>query len=85
MAVKLTLTGDLYALCMRKDKFMCRQESYFHYLFGVQEEDCFGALDFQTGLSYLFIPRLPDSYAVWMGAIKVCKVPTHAFLNILPQ
>lgn len=51
--------------------YCCRQESYFHYLFGVQEEDCFGAVDLQTGLSHLFLPRLPESYAVWMGAIKV--------------
>ncbi|KAL3139068.1 hypothetical protein ABBQ32_005865 [Trebouxia sp. C0010 RCD-2024] len=47
-----------------------RQESYFHYLFGVQEEDCLGAVNLQTGRSYLFIPRLPDTYAVWMGPIK---------------
>jgi hypothetical protein len=37
----------------------------------VQEEDCFGAVDLKTGTSYLFLPRLPESYAVWMGAIKV--------------
>lgn len=53
----------------------CRQESYFHYLFGVQEEDCLGAVDLQTDRSYLFIPRLPDSYAVWMGPIKVSTDP----------
>ena len=58
----------------------CRQESYFHYLFGVQEEDFFGAVDLQTGQSHLFIPRLPDSYAVWMGGIKVCLL--YSFLNI---
>ncbi|KAK9815595.1 hypothetical protein WJX72_006529 [[Myrmecia] bisecta] len=46
-----------------------RQESYFHYLFGVEVEDYFGAIDLQTGRSLLFMPRLPDSYAVWMGQI----------------
>ena len=59
---------------------MCasRQESYFHYLFGVQEEDCLGAIDLQTGHSYLFVPRLPDRYAVWMGPIKVCACLCNA-------
>ena len=48
-----------------------RQESYFHYLFGVEEEDYFGAIDIATGKTTLFMPRLPSSYAVWMGAIQV--------------
>lgn len=48
-----------------------RQESYFHYLFGVEDEDCYGALDLQTGKSYLFVPHLPESYTTWMGKIKV--------------
>ncbi|PNW81055.1 hypothetical protein CHLRE_07g342920v5 [Chlamydomonas reinhardtii] len=47
-----------------------RQEAYMHYLFGVQENDWFGALCVKTGKSYLFAPRLPDSYAVWMGKLK---------------
>ncbi|KAK3281974.1 hypothetical protein CYMTET_10270 [Cymbomonas tetramitiformis] len=47
-----------------------RQESYFHYLFGVGEEQCIGAIDLATGCSYLFVPRLPDEYAVWMGEIR---------------
>lgn len=41
-----------------------RQEGYFHYLFGVEEEDFFGAIDIRDGRSMLFMPRLPDSYAV---------------------
>ncbi|EFJ47271.1 hypothetical protein VOLCADRAFT_61655, partial [Volvox carteri f. nagariensis] len=47
-----------------------RQESYMHYLFGVQEADWFGALCVKTGRSLLFMPRLPESYAVWMGRLK---------------
>jgi len=47
-----------------------RQESYFQYLFGVREADCYGAVDLQSGRSILFIPRLPESYAVWMGRIQ---------------
>ncbi|XP_060110131.1 xaa-Pro dipeptidase isoform X2 [Heteronotia binoei] len=46
-----------------------RQESYFHWTFGVTEADCFGAIEVDTGDAILFIPRLPESYAVWMGKI----------------
>jgi len=46
-----------------------RQESYFHWTFGVTEADCFGALDVSTGKSILFVPKLPASYGVWMGTI----------------
>jgi len=46
-----------------------RQESYFHWTFGVTESDCFGAIDVATGKSILYIPKLPPSYGVWMGAV----------------
>ena len=44
------------------------QESYFMWLFGVMESDFYGAIDVDTAQSILFMPRLPASYAVWMGA-----------------
>ncbi|GIL91640.1 hypothetical protein Vretimale_9601 [Volvox reticuliferus] len=47
-----------------------RQESYMHYLFGVQEAGWFGAMCVKTGRTFLFMPRLPESYAVWMGRLK---------------
>merc|ERR1712063_131873 len=47
-----------------------RQESYFQYLFGVMEADCYGAIHVGSGKSILFIPRLPQEYAIWMGEIK---------------
>lgn len=47
-----------------------RQESYFQYLFGAKESGCYGAIDLKTNKSYLFIERLPESYAVWMGKIE---------------
>ncbi|KAL5211379.1 hypothetical protein ABZP36_022226 [Zizania latifolia] len=47
-----------------------RQESYFAYLFGVQEPGFYGAIDIVSGQSILFAPRLPADYAVWMGEIK---------------
>ncbi|XP_018325544.1 xaa-Pro dipeptidase isoform X3 [Agrilus planipennis] len=49
--------------------YLFRQESYFMWTFGVLEEKCFGALDLDTRKSFLFVPRLPESYAVWMGPL----------------
>ncbi len=46
-----------------------RQESNFHYLFGVAEPDCYATIATDTGTATLFVPRLPAGYAVWMGAI----------------
>uniref|UniRef100_A0A8C5MK65 Xaa-Pro dipeptidase n=1 Tax=Leptobrachium leishanense TaxID=445787 RepID=A0A8C5MK65_9ANUR len=46
-----------------------RQESFFHWTFGVTEADCFGAIDVDSGKSILFVPKLPENYAVWMGKI----------------
>lgn len=39
------------------------------WTFGTIEEGCYGAVDVTTGDAYLFIPRLPESYAVWMGPL----------------
>jgi Xaa-Pro dipeptidase len=47
-----------------------RQESYFHWAFGVIEPEFYGAINVQNGESILFIPRLPPSYVAWMGKIK---------------
>jgi Xaa-Pro dipeptidase len=47
-----------------------RQESYFHYLFGVREPDWAGCIDLQTGTTTLFMPKLPAEYATVMGKIK---------------
>jgi len=46
-----------------------RQESYFNWTFGVAEAGCFGAIDVATGKATLFVPKLPEEYGVWMGAI----------------
>lgn len=50
-----------------------RQESFFHWAFGVREPDVVGAIALATGEATLFIPRLPESYAVVMGAIRTPK------------
>jgi Xaa-Pro dipeptidase len=46
-----------------------RQDSWFNYLFGVKEPDFFGVVSLSTGKATLFMPRLPDEYLVWCGAI----------------
>lgn len=47
-----------------------RQESTFHYLFGVREPDCFATIDLATERATVYIPRLPADYATWMGKIR---------------
>lgn len=47
-----------------------RQESYFSYLFGVEEPDFWGMVELPTGRATIFIPRLGAEYAVWMGKVK---------------
>ncbi|CAH9122014.1 unnamed protein product [Cuscuta epithymum] len=60
---------DQSRYCTDHDELF-RQESYFAYLFGVKEPGFYGAIDVASGESMLFAPRLPDSYAVWLGEIK---------------
>ena len=47
-----------------------RQESFFHWAFGVREPDFMGVVAVGDGSATLFAPRLPPSYAVVMGRIK---------------
>jgi len=58
--------------CSDRD-ILFRQESYFHWTFGVLEPDCFGAVEVDTARSILFFPRLPASYAIWMGKIHTLE------------
>ena len=59
--------------CTDRD-VLFRQESYFHWCFGVIEADCLAAIQVDTGHSVLFIPKLPAEYATWMGEIHL---PSH--------
>lgn len=51
--------------------FICSlyQESFFQWCFGVEEPECYGAIDLATGASILFVPRLPPDYAIWQGKL----------------
>jgi len=56
-----------------------RQESYFHWAFGVEEPDCFGAIEVSTGKAILFPPKLPEEYAVWMGRLLTTEDFKHLY------
>ncbi len=47
-----------------------KQESFFHWAFGVLEPDHYGAVDVQSGRSIIFIPRLSEDYATVMGRLQ---------------
>jgi Xaa-Pro dipeptidase len=48
---------------------LCRQDSWFQYLFGVKEPGFFGGINVANQKAFLFIPRLPDEYRLWCGKI----------------
>eukprot|EP01147_Barroeca_monosierra_P001263 gene1263-4472_t len=51
-------------------ELLFRQESYFHWAFGCTEAGMAGLVDIDNNKSIIFIPRLPEAYAVWMGKIQ---------------
>lgn len=55
-------------------ELLFEQESFFQYLFGVKEPNFYGTIEVATGRATLFMPRLPEAYAVWMGRIHS---PSH--------
>jgi len=69
--VLLLQAGGPFHVYSTDGELTFKQESYMHYLFGVQEEDWYGAIDLNTGQAHLFMPRLPAEYAVWMGPLQV--------------
>ena len=51
-------------------ELLFEQESFFQYLFGVKEPGFYGTVEVETGRATLFMPRLPESWGVWMGRIQ---------------
>ncbi|KAJ3124378.1 hypothetical protein HK100_011257 [Physocladia obscura] len=46
-----------------------RQESHFHYLFGINEPGLFALIDLRTRETHVFVPRLGLDYEVWCGRV----------------
>ncbi|VDM15845.1 unnamed protein product [Hydatigera taeniaeformis] len=46
-----------------------RQESYFHWTFGVLEPDCYGAIEVATQRAILFVSKISESSAIYMGEL----------------
>jgi Xaa-Pro dipeptidase len=46
------------------------QEGNFYYLFGIVEPDCYAALDVDSGLPILFVPKLSNLYKIWMTVLS---------------
>ena len=49
--------------------YVFRQESNFHWCFGVTESDFYGAIHVKTCKAILFIPKLHPDYEIWDGKI----------------
>lgn len=61
-------TSDDFALYdTDTDKTEFRQESFFRYLFQINEPDCFGILDLTSRRTHLFVPYVSDDSQRWNG------------------
>jgi Xaa-Pro dipeptidase len=67
------------------------QESFFKWAFGVKEPGFYGAIEVASGKSWLFMPRLPEEWAVWQGRIhppahfqKMYEVDEVRYVDELP-
>jgi len=47
--------------------YVFRQESFFHWTFGVSEPDCYGLIQVSSGKAHLFFPRIPEAHTIWLG------------------
>ncbi len=57
--------------------YLFRQESFFLYLFGVNEPDLLAVLDLSAREAMLFIPRVSAEYELWCGKAQ----PPEAYLR----
>lgn len=57
-----------------------KQDSWFSYLFGVKEGGFYGVIDIESGRTTLFMPRLPEEYRIWCGAIHPPEYFQHQYV-----
>ncbi|XP_059469853.1 xaa-Pro dipeptidase [Neocloeon triangulifer] len=68
-SVVLLQGGDTHNVYCTDAEEVFRQESFFHWAFGVLEPGFYGAIVVGSGETILFAPRLPEDYDVVMGPI----------------
>jgi len=61
--------GDGINLYNTDVEYVFRQEPFFTYFFGVREPGCYGVVNVTNGHTTLFVPRLEDDYATWLGRL----------------
>ena len=66
----LLYSGDQTTFHDTDNEPLYRPESNFNYAFGVHEPDFYGAVHIGTKKSILFMPRLSEDYAIWMGKLE---------------
>lgn len=49
---------------------LLRQNSHFLWAVGANESGFYVAINVDDGKATLFVPKLPESYGIWMGALK---------------
>jgi len=50
-----------------------RQESYFHWAFGVSEPDCYAAISLPSGEATIFVPQNSQTYQIFCGRDSLSK------------
>jgi len=58
--------GEEVTLWDTDNCYSFRQESFFFYLFGVEDPDCVGMLEVDSGKVHLFVPRLDKNLALYL-------------------
>jgi len=61
--------GESVSLYDTDVEYVFRQEPYFQWMFGVKEPHFYGVVEVATAKALLFMPRLPEGFAVWMGRL----------------
>ena len=57
---------EIFDACTRM-----RQESFFYYLFGVQEPGVYGSIEPATGKTTIFVPKWDQMYKIWMTILEI--------------